>query len=147
MLALEFLTSKITWFLYGPTDRRTDMAISTWMLILIENIYTLWGGTETPLSACYIHFRFAQTYNTLLHLRVAGKEVTYMCWTIGVLIAVIYIEHIIKLCTIKYNQHKNNRWKLKVAREWNSRNVSQDLKTRKTNSSINVYSLFIYYSN
>jgi len=46
------------------TDRQTDMARSKRLVILIKNMYTLWGqkrsriyilyGTETFLSACYI---------------------------------------------------------------------------------------------
>jgi len=40
----------------GQADRQTDMAISIWLLMLIKNIYTLWGLPRLFLPIAYFFF-------------------------------------------------------------------------------------------
>lgn len=47
------------------TDRRTDRAISTFA-VDADKEYMHDVGSATPPSACYVHFRLAQTLYTLL---------------------------------------------------------------------------------
>jgi len=66
---VAFILSEITEFI--RTDEQTDMARSTWLVILIRNIYFM--GSETLPFTCYIPFHessitFYSTSNGYKHI-------------------------------------------------------------------------------
>jgi len=60
-------------------DRQTDMARSTWLVILIKNIYTLWGRKRFLLPVTY--FSTSQGYP--FTLQVTGITSNYWCLSLN----------------------------------------------------------------
>jgi len=52
----------------GQTEGQTDMARSTWLVILIKNIYTLWGRKRFLLPVTYFPTNLVYPFT----LRVTG---------------------------------------------------------------------------
>jgi len=65
--SLAFIVSEISEFI--GTDRQTDMARSTRLVIPFKNIYTLWGRKRFLLSVTYFPTNLVHHFT----LRVTGR--------------------------------------------------------------------------